>query len=278
MSLTEAYQHYLQSQLSPEAVSQLIDALETAGLRLVAEGLRQYFHDGNQSFSWTDSTWGNRKCYVGKDTPKAQYGDLWLDIVELTPMIYIPARSGVAPESKGWIAIHPVQIWQFHTFLNLVKWRGDPNMESIKPQRLMDKTRFDTVDELNCVTNVYHEEASAYSMWYYKMLAGYFTLSNALDFLTTEQITQILPSKLWAWDIIQHQDESMREINSFDAGFQSIKNSDAEEIYKGNDLTYLLFDRSTDDALPWGNITTRLVYEFIVLKNTSRQIIDDYAK
>src|SRR4051794_24221452 len=62
-----------------------------------------------------------RRAWVSATLPvDAQPGDLWLDTVELMPMRLISGDD--AP--LGWLALRPVERWQFGAFMNVARWSG----------------------------------------------------------------------------------------------------------------------------------------------------------
>ena len=118
---------------------------------------------------WTGSgvvaseTSDGRRAWVGPQLPtQAQPGDVWLDVAELMPMLRVP-------EPLGWIALRPVERWQFAGFLTVATLRGAGHkvggLRTMKAERLTDGP------ETHPVTHVLRDEASLYAQWFGKLLA-----------------------------------------------------------------------------------------------------------
>ncbi|HLP88840.1 MAG TPA: hypothetical protein VK184_09670 [Nostocaceae cyanobacterium] len=199
--IEKIYQEYLESQLDAQIAKHLGQILHNIGLQNEAKLLTAYFDQGIQKIdNFQTDIWGQRRCFIGKFLPEnAEIGDIWFDIVELTPMILIPSPYSPLIEMREWVSIRPVYTWQFRTFLNLVKWHLIKEYFMNVPD-LMDNKRFESINAMEFITNIYHEEAAAYAHWFGKQLTGQFTLEATREFAEPEQFFQILPPNFRLWD------------------------------------------------------------------------------
>ena len=148
MPLTDTFTAYLRGRAGRDDMA---DALAGSGHRLEAELLVR----GNSDRRW-----------VGLALPTAaEPGDVWLDTVELMPMVLYARDSG---EPFGWLALRPVERWQFGAFLNVAPWSGSTRrIGDVKP---MDARRLLAGDEHAPITHVLRDEASVYAMWFGKSI------------------------------------------------------------------------------------------------------------
>ena len=100
--------------------------------------------------------------WVGPGLPAdARLGDVWLDTAELMPMLR---------NAAGWLALRPVERWQYGAFLRVAKLRGKPKPVSwFTP---LDRTRLLAGPETGAVSRLLHEEARLYADWFGKEIAG----------------------------------------------------------------------------------------------------------
>jgi hypothetical protein len=70
------------------------------------------------------SHWKEKVCFIGHSLPKnAKIGDIWFYTVEIMPIILTPSQeTPVNHHGLYWLALHPVYVWLFKTFLKLVHW------------------------------------------------------------------------------------------------------------------------------------------------------------
>src|SRR5215218_435079 len=109
---------------------------------------------------------GDKPASVGPTLPSsAKTGDLWLDTVELMPMVFFTRDSG---EPFGWLALRPVERWQFAGFLDLT-WAGAfrRRIGDLKP---MERGRLLAGEENGPVTHILRDEAALYAMWFGKSI------------------------------------------------------------------------------------------------------------
>jgi hypothetical protein len=135
---------------------------------------------------------GERPGWVGPTLPTdAQPGDLWLDAVELMPMVFFARVDG---EGLGWLALRPVERWQFAGFLDLT-WAGSfrRRIGELKP---FDRGRLLAGDENAPVTDVLFDEAELYAMWFGKSIPHRVTWQLAAEVLDTDPMWG--PVREWA--------------------------------------------------------------------------------
>lgn len=199
-SLEVAYQEYLKSELSPGLAKELVEVLEQSNLELESHALRKYLMEGSGA-KFTLMAWGKSlSCTTSLDLPpNAEPGDLWFDPVELNLAILVPNPEGVSHHVKGWMSTHPVYVWQYKAFLNLV--RIDKKVEVFAhPDDYLTSTRINNQSGLDYVTNIYHDEAIAYSSWMRKSLSGQFELNAARSYFGLARLAEILPTNLKLWE------------------------------------------------------------------------------
>lgn len=103
----------------------------------------------------------------------AKPGDLWLDSVELMPMLRVelPAQGAARPPRPGWIATRPVARWQFRAFV-----AAAPLVErevQVRPAiASMDAARIADGDEGAPINHITFGEATLYSWYFGKTIAG----------------------------------------------------------------------------------------------------------
>jgi hypothetical protein len=283
-NLEQLYQAFLESKLNPGVGRALAQVLHQTGLYDDSQLLAAYCDRGSHLIS--ELKWGilgKRRCFVGTNLPlEADSGDLWFDVVELTPMLLVPAQNASSIDMREWISIHPAYIWQFKAFLKLVDWEL-VRKDFMNVTDLMDVNRFSFTNSLEYVTNVYHEESVAYAHWFGKQLAGQFTLEKSRAFTTPEQFLTILPTNLRLWDGGEY---SSSEFVRIAVGHNTLDKDPDDEFElreKGENTSLanrMLFEEwerksdigfSTAIPLQIGLIQNlpRLGYEFMELRNTA---------
>ena len=156
LTLTAAYATFLKQR---EGQGDLVAALQRAGHGLEAELLMDWTGSGVLASETSDG----RRAWVGPQLPtQAHPGDVWLDVAELMPMLCVP-------EPLGWLALRPVERWQFAGFLAAAKLRGAGH--KVGGLRTMKAERLTAGPETDPVTHVLRDEASLYAQWFGKFLA-----------------------------------------------------------------------------------------------------------
>ncbi|MGH2461500.1 MAG: hypothetical protein ACRDIY_21805 [Chloroflexota bacterium] len=203
-ALEDLYRRYLASGLDPAVAGQLADVLERVGLTDVSLALSAYLRSGSGArFQLPTGLWAGHRCQAGPLLPTdAEPGDLWYDVVELTPMVLLPGPDPARVGSRRWVSLHPAYVWQFRTFRKLVDWRVASRYfltvkDLLAPERFVVQGAFDDV------ANIYFEEALAYARWFGKFLARQFDLQAARDFLPPREFEALLPAGLRLWDEVE---------------------------------------------------------------------------
>jgi hypothetical protein len=128
----------------------------------------------------TGAPWAGRRVYVGRRAPvDAVVGELWLDTVEVVPMLRIEleAQGWARPARPGWMAIRPVARWQFLAFVAVAPLVGRevqlvPTLAPMDPRRLAG-------DEVAPITNITFAEAELYAWYFSKGVARQHTWRGA---------------------------------------------------------------------------------------------------
>jgi hypothetical protein len=146
MSLTDAYTSFLRTRDGKDA---LVAAL---GNRL----------EGRLLARWNGGAHAVDTAWLGATPPAdAEPFALWLDVVELMPMLLVPRVE--AGDRLGWLAARPVERWQYGAFLELADIR-------FKGRELFDRSRLLAGPETGPVTRVLRDEADLYAHWFGKTL------------------------------------------------------------------------------------------------------------
>jgi hypothetical protein len=233
-SLETAYQGYLESTLATEAAKELIVALRQNGLEIESHALEAYCLEGS-GVAFAAKGWNaDRLCTVSLDPPtNAKPGDLWFDPVELNLAILIPNPEGVSHHVTSWVSTHPVYVWQYRTFQSLVKV-GKKIEVFPTPDDYLTSRRVDSQASTDYVTNIYHDEAIAYSSWMRKSLSGKYELDATKAYLGIEGLKRILPDnlKLWESSDVEEWYRTAVGINNLDRDFSFEYGKIAAEKYE----------------------------------------------
>ncbi|MBO0859167.1 MAG: hypothetical protein J2P21_11955 [Chloracidobacterium sp.] len=243
-SLAKIFEDYLKSGLDPDVSAELCPALNYSGFHNESFALRKYLESQAEGADQpVELNWGPRKCYVGINLPpKPNPGDVWFDIVELTPMILIPLKSNIHPPSV-WLAMHPVYEWQFKGFLGCVKL-GRKRIELEHPADYLSAKRFNDLGGKNYITDVYHDEALAYAGWFGKILSGQDDLRYAKTFLNDSEFSMMLPKGMRLWDGSEFpSSEFVRTATGIDTLYKELKDQYAEFLLRESGDNLSLPDR-----------------------------------
>jgi hypothetical protein len=243
--LAVSYLHYLESEFGSLETERLLEALDQSKLELEAHALRTYLVNGSGS-QCNLKSWGNRSCIVSVDLPEnAEPGDLWFDPVELNLAILIPNPEGISHHVTSWISTHPVYVWQYLAFLFLAKIGRKLNPLPT-PDDYLNSSRIHCQANLKPVTNLYQDEAIAYSLWMRKSLCGQENLSAAKSYLKSDELDKILPAELKLWEGGEFQEDYRIAV-----GYNSID--------KNSSLDYDdIIDENYDEL---ENLADRMLYE-----------------
>jgi hypothetical protein len=154
VSLTDAFTSYLRTRAGTDALAAELGNRPEARWLAQWNGVAQAVEQDGQ------------RTWIGPTTPPdAQPHDLWLDVVEMMPMLLVPRED--PPYLAGWIATRPVERWQFAAFLNVASIHAD----YAGPTTLFDRARILDGPEASPVTRVLRDEADLYAHWFGKTLA-----------------------------------------------------------------------------------------------------------
>lgn len=203
-SLAKTFEDYLKSGLDSGATKEMCQALYYSGLHNESIALRKYLEAQAESADHPiELNWNQRKCYAGLNPPpNPNPGDVWFDVVELTPMILIPQARDVSPPAN-WLAMHPVYEWQFKGFLGCVKV-GGKRIEFEHPADYLSAKKFKDVGGTKFITDIYHDEALAYVGWFGKCLSDQFDLQDARAFLNDNEFSMALPPGMRLWSGMEY--------------------------------------------------------------------------
>jgi hypothetical protein len=99
------------------------------------------------------------------------------------PMLYVPRAGNPAP--LGWLALRPVERWQFAGFLEVAWTRGGRKAGDFHP---MDGKRLLAGPETEPVTRVLRDEASLYTQWFGKLVPSRIDWQLAAESLDPAQL------------------------------------------------------------------------------------------
>lgn len=157
--LTDTFTEYLRGgALRPRT---LAEALHNAGMRLEGALLaREGWH--------ADDEWP--RVFVGRRPPHdARLGDVWLDSVEVMPMVLVeePTYRDAAPYQPVWLATRPVLRWQFCAFAAAAPFARRV-VQAELPVNPFDATRL-AGHEAAPITSILPAEAELYAAWFGKV-------------------------------------------------------------------------------------------------------------
>lgn len=195
-----AYQRFLERRLGPATALELHRALAGRKLLNEAAGIRAYAENGEGAqFVLQDGPFSGKACIAASVPPTPMTtGQVWFDVVELCTMVLVPGRIITDATMASWIRTRPVCAFQFRVFMTMVQWRLRNN-PFLRAGDLMKQNRVRELDELDVVTNVYHEEAVAYAHWFGKTLVGAHEFRRAEASLSAEAFFAMLPPGLRLW-------------------------------------------------------------------------------
>lgn len=283
-SIESLYRRYLGATLTLDSGRDICQALHQVGLERESQALDFYLRHGIGAVSSIQGRdWDGRRCFIGAHLPlQAAPGDIWFDVVELVPMILIHPPRATSIQRYRWISMHPAYVWQFRTFLHLADWHIiQKYFMNVSDLMLLD--RFQSMNSMDFITNIYHEEAVAYAHWFGKYLCGQFGLQWARDFLKLEAFMEILPASLRLWDEAEYSRSEFVRVavgrhtldKDPDDEFE-LRENEANETLP-NRVLYEEWDHTPDIGLSTmisGQIgllqdLPRKAYEFIELRNAA---------
>lgn len=196
-SLVARFTEYLEAGAGEAKAPALAAALRADGYRLEGELLARA--------GWTEGAadagvWSRRRVFVGRRPPSdAAVGELWLDAVEVVPMVLVeePARGSARPPRRVWMSIRPVARWQFRAFTAaapLVR-REVQVAPALAP---LDPARLDG-DDAAPMTDVTFGESCLYAWWFGKSLAFTNQWQGAERSLSAEELAAMWAPGVHEW-------------------------------------------------------------------------------
>jgi hypothetical protein len=212
--LAKIYKSYLFEKMSCKIQEDMIRLLAQSGYDLESWLISLYFNGVNEiNISLDNCVWSNRKAWIGSHLPtNANPGDIWMDTVEMTPMILIPTPPEEVAEwseellnrlhnntNLGWVSLRPVAGWQFSAFLELVTIESYDS-QLLPPFPVMDTTRIIGDREIcSNVVNITKREASIYALWFNKYTASPASWEYAYYFLGQDEFHSLWGSTRREW-------------------------------------------------------------------------------
>jgi hypothetical protein len=189
---------------APDQNAALAAALRDAGFNLEAALLPRV--------GWTEGAGEKRRrTFVGRHPPAdAAPGQLWLDTVEVMPMVLVeePARGKSAQPRRSWLATRPVARWQFRAFAAAAPLVGR-KVQVVPKLRPFAADRLAAGSEQAPMTDITHGEATLYAHWFGKGVAGPNERQGAARTLGDQFATLWAPG-LREWAGYSGADDSLR--------------------------------------------------------------------
>ncbi len=199
-SLVDDFTNYLATGRAHGAVAALCASLSANGHVHEANALRWHMCSKSHALTVAGEVWGGRECLTGEYPPaSANFGSLWFDTIELSFAVFVPNAKHYSADSTGWLSVSPVRTWQFLAFSRLVKLGPTVTDFPCAADYLL-KERFQNQDCLGFATNMYQDEALAYSTWFGKCLSHHILVRNASVYLSGKQFGEVLPASMALWD------------------------------------------------------------------------------
>ena len=182
-------------------VDTLVEALSRAGLHDDAAALRRWSRHGSGALArWSTWPWNGALCTASPRPPaEAAPGDIWYDVVSLTPYVLLHQDADRPAHTHAWVSVRPARAWQARVFLRVAQWRTFSS-DFIAVDDLMSAHRLEALDGKAAVTRVYHEEAAAYAHWFGAHLVTTPALRMARDRFQTAQLDGLFDTRLRLWD------------------------------------------------------------------------------
>lgn len=184
-----------------ESGLKLSEYLREAGFIPEANALTIFFSENAQCVV-ADASMLNIQggdVFISVNPPKnVTAGDIWFDIIELTPYVFELNSEEWSDRLKGWYAVRPIYYWQFIGFSESVILNHRTSDNRIK---MIGKSNelYSAFNSTNFVTNINQPEAVLFSLWFGKEIIGD-GLSNLQSQAGTALIHRILPEGLYIWD------------------------------------------------------------------------------
>jgi hypothetical protein len=193
INLSEAFKKHL---LRGD-VKNLLVGLNQAGLHREAKSVDIFFRNpAIKEVQLPAEIWnGEGNCVASSIPPtNANEGDIWFDIIELTPHILINNAHDYSIATKGWYALRPVLKWQFEAFGDIVDIQT-----YYKHAKLFDKKRLSEISPYGFISNIFQVEGKAYASWFGKKIASG-ELENVLRSRFSGLLDSMMPDNFALWD------------------------------------------------------------------------------
>jgi hypothetical protein len=195
--LRAAFEAYLRAECDTAFAAPLVAALLDCESTQEALALRG-FVQRQSSFTVCDGAWEGSECSLEWHPPSApRPGELWFDARELTLMAYVTEFPGWSSDLRGWMAIRPVQKWQYAAFLAIAQPPSGTYGDRF------DRDRLTSDESIGPIVDLYADEAKAYASFFRKRCVGGGHLICAEPFLTLARKEQLSPEELLLWDPAQ---------------------------------------------------------------------------
>src|SRR5262249_13956109 len=113
------YEAYLASGRNERNAQPLARELIDLGFAQEGKALQQYL-DGQTLFTIGEGPWMGCRCSLTREPAAlASAGALWFDPAEAAFMTFVKELPGISPDTRGWMSIRPVHVWQFRAFLRI---------------------------------------------------------------------------------------------------------------------------------------------------------------
>jgi hypothetical protein len=227
--LKDTFANYLIPPTYPRDLRKMAAEFQVNGLRDHGYILKYFLR--NNSASGISNPWTDGKVSVDWHLPAdPEMGDIWMDLLDLTPHVYCVPEDPELRSMAGWYPIHPVMNWQYGGFVKAVKYEivKTPWVAYGKKAELFGELPRWTQQETDPITEVYYQEAAIYAAWMGKALVGE-NILIARDIPWNSIAVSMAPLGLNLWDSIGYRRED--DPTAF--------NLDTADYRENDDLEYL---------------------------------------
>jgi hypothetical protein len=254
--LEEVFRFHITQGFHKDIANKLVGSLREYGYKNEATFLQEYLRHGETKVVVKDGVWAGHTCHIGLQPPPYVYpkspanpGDLWFDIMELTPMVFVPevGHPKNVLQDHFWVSEHPVYVWQFRAFAEVVEWRYTISLT--QPQ---DESRFLSTDlseqvSTDFIHGITNEEAFAYVQWFGKLPTLQPMLRSAKALLNQNQFSCMLPEGIRLWE----------HTLAFAYDFRIALGRENLEQEGQHHIDQLDYDSTPDETRMWYKATTR---------------------
>lgn len=186
-ALDAAYEHYLKQPHASKACYSFMESLRNAN----------QVYESDCLLKWIKGEVDSGGHHIGPTPPAtSEVGDYWFDAVAMTQAVYLFDEE---TEKHFWLSTSPVKTWQYSGFLRTATWKviDDPFLTI---NDILQSSRIAHLNQSGPVSNLYHEEASAYALWFHKRLCTEFDLKLGLSMKRSDLPINLQKSALRFWD------------------------------------------------------------------------------